>query len=806
MSRSLPQGWATDLVRVLGRRTRVVDPNFNIGRRSQIRAVRLPLSRDWGVLVTNELGDVRMYRGLPAGPIEDVPLRFISDRTPPEGHPIGWSATGTPGLYRYLTALPRDAGDTWDLLMCCQFRGTIEICRKRSEDASLLFHEMEKIADLAGVPDVIDWRRDGVHDLLLGREDGTIRHLSRARATDAVYFQAPGDRVQAGDAPIQLTGPLFPCVVDWDGTGRSDLLVGTGEGYVMLFRDIGGDDGVALARGRRLVGPAGFVKVDGPASPTLLQQGKRRCLLVAGGDGTVWSWRIKRVRSYVTRDLGAAFGGSARGIGREYRRGSWWLRPHGKGVLLAAGPEPPVTPSENPKHNPDVFDPPAPEVRLAPPAPGTYEIHVALAQPDDVPQRPVVEVRLSDEPHATILKPGEFHSLPRDEVFFKAADLTGRELCFRQVVGALTQEGGLPAYIESVRLVPTRLRKPRKRRKPVPVGGISDAVDWFFRIRMNTPEEVDEFVAKHHAAGFSLIYHKLGGGCWEYPSRIPEARSVVPDLPNMTDADKRFCARRIEVQDIIDRVGLTAEACHRRGMKCIGWMRVQNHGERIYGKGPLDRFYVEHPEYLERDIYGNPAKGKLCLAYPEVRAFHIKLIEEAMDLGCDGILMDTMRHLPKVAWGDPVCEEFRRRYGLDMRSLPPFDERVMRVQTDIFTGFLREVRAAMLDKKQDAELHVRVCRPYPLMGCDPRTWAEEGIADVILIEDRKDARAPDIAGLLATCRGTTCAASAAFCRTYWGREGLLHPYRIETEVEAYLKACRAIRRINEPSALPSRVL
>ena len=82
MKRNLPPGWSTDLVHVLGSRSRTVDDNFNIGRHSQIRAVRLPLSSDWGVLVANELGDVRIYSGLPTEQPTDLPLRIVGDLGP----------------------------------------------------------------------------------------------------------------------------------------------------------------------------------------------------------------------------------------------------------------------------------------------------------------------------------------------------------------------------------------------------------------------------------------------------------------------------------------------------------------------------------------------------------------------------------------------------------------------------------------------------------------------------------------------------------------------------------------------------
>jgi hypothetical protein len=272
---------------------------------------------------------------------------------------------------------------------------------------------------------------------------------------------------------------------------------------------------------------------------------------------------------------------------------------------------------------------------------------------------------------------------------------------------------------------------------------------------------------------------------------------------------------------------IALRSCHKHGLKAMGWIRLQNHGERIAGKGPLDAFYVEHPQFLEKNIDGMPIPGKLCLGYPEVREFHVKIAEEAMDLGADGIMIETLRHLPKVAHGDPVVEEFQKRHGLDMRRLPPFDPRVVEMQVDVMTGFLREVREAVRKKKKDAELHMRVCKAYPLMGCDPGRWAREGLLEALLIENRSRATSPDIPGLVEVCKGTACRPGAVFARPKWGNEKMpLHPDRIQIEVAKYLRAGaqsivfyesapgavnhiefnRAIRRINHPEELPSRIL
>lgn len=819
---------------MLGPRFRAGGDTFAIGHHSQIRSVALPGGTADALLVANELGDIRLYEGLPTGEPEDIGLRFVGENTPPEGYTIGWSATGVPGQYRYCAVVPRAESDSWDLLTNYHLNDTMEWWRMRSAEPSPVFEPCQPGMPLAGVPEVLDRQRDGRFDLLVGREDGTlVLHERQDGAEDAPPAFSDGGAAMMGacNTPLAVTGPAFPCVLRHGK--RRDLLVGTGDGYVMLFRDIGDDDQVAYDRGRRLVAGEDYLRVEGPACPAMIQTRNGRYLLVADGPGRVWAWPIQTARSYTVADFKQAVREAA--LGDVYRASQWWLAQNGQSdALLAAGPPPPVTAESDLGGRIVVYDPPAPELRIAPPAPGWYEVHLTLVQPEGMKRPPEVEVRAPADDCWTVLMGGELHRGNRHEVFFKTTHLTSDGLRIRQRKGALNIQGGQPAYIESVRLVEIPAPETTVGAPRTVIAGIADAIDWFKLWSVETPEEVDNHVGQHAAAGFQILYHKLGGGCWEYPSEIPGAESVVPSLPDMTEDDKAYCARRIALQERINRVALTAEACHRRNMQCFGWMRIQNHGERIHGKGPLDRFFVDHPEYRERDFEGRTVEGKHCLGHPEVREFHYRLCEEALELGCDGIFMDTLRHLPKVMWGDPVQEAFRATYGCDMFGVPPFDERIVAVQTSIFTAFLRELRERMRKKNRNAELHARICAIHPLMGCDPKTWIREGLVDAIIIEDRLGGRMddpsgiglPDIGGLIAACYGTPCRAYAGISRPKWGKEKApLHPYRIERFAEQALslgadgisfyetarlierpRVARAIRRINDPSALPSRLL
>lgn len=100
-----------------------------------------------------------------------------------------------------------------------------------------------------------DWDDDGDLDLLGGSTTGNIFLVrndgatSNAAFTEAVKLTANGEdiKVPGGDAG--------PAVADWDNDGRHDLIVGTGEGSVLLFRNIGSSQTPQLNASTVLVPP-----------------------------------------------------------------------------------------------------------------------------------------------------------------------------------------------------------------------------------------------------------------------------------------------------------------------------------------------------------------------------------------------------------------------------------------------------------------------------------------------------------------------------------------------------------------------
>ncbi|OVE75456.1 hypothetical protein BVX97_04520, partial [bacterium E08(2017)] len=86
-------------------------------------------------------------------------------------------------------------------------------------------------------PVVFDWNRDGKKDLLIGNSVGNIRFY-RNVGTDASPLFDGYENLMAGGTIIDVGSQARPEIVDWDGDGYADLLVGGRDGKVLLFRAI----------------------------------------------------------------------------------------------------------------------------------------------------------------------------------------------------------------------------------------------------------------------------------------------------------------------------------------------------------------------------------------------------------------------------------------------------------------------------------------------------------------------------------------------------------------------------------------
>jgi len=87
-------------------------------------------------------------------------------------------------------------------------------------------------------PFIIDWDRDGILDLLFGDLKGHVYLYPGTGQEHGILRFGPPARLSINDEVILAShGNAAPHVVDWDGDGNHDLLLGSTTGAVQLYRN-----------------------------------------------------------------------------------------------------------------------------------------------------------------------------------------------------------------------------------------------------------------------------------------------------------------------------------------------------------------------------------------------------------------------------------------------------------------------------------------------------------------------------------------------------------------------------------------
>jgi len=145
----------------------------------------------------------------------------------------------------------------------------------------------EKPISITGTASAVraaDWDGDGDLDLIVGDIRGSV-HLIPNEGSRKSYRFGKELPLQAKGRPVRVIGNAGPCTADWDGDGDLDLLVGSSDGSVVLYRNVGKSASPELAAAIKLV-PAGKGQY-GENAPKEPSRGRRSKVCVAdwNGDG-----------------------------------------------------------------------------------------------------------------------------------------------------------------------------------------------------------------------------------------------------------------------------------------------------------------------------------------------------------------------------------------------------------------------------------------------------------------------------------------------------------------------------------------
>jgi hypothetical protein len=102
-----------------------------------------------------------------------------------------------------------------------------------------------------------DWNGNGRIDLVIGNIEGAVFLVPNQGTAQKPAF---GDAIRLnadGKPVIAEGGDAGPCVADWDGDGKPDLILGSGSGKVTWYRNVGTREEPKLAAPQPLIEKAG---------------------------------------------------------------------------------------------------------------------------------------------------------------------------------------------------------------------------------------------------------------------------------------------------------------------------------------------------------------------------------------------------------------------------------------------------------------------------------------------------------------------------------------------------------------------
>jgi hypothetical protein len=201
-----------------------------------------------------------------------------------EDGPIDVGTNAAPFLLDY------DNNGSFDLLVgtgdgylyCYANRGTNTVPSFSAPYMITGFDGIPLNVDSDCTPWVSDWNGDQRKDLLLGSGNGALM-LS-------INLFASLRLIRAGGRLIEADGPSAPCVIDWNADGQPDVLMGAGDGHIYVYYAAAGDKEPEISEGAPIQVNGQPLVLEGTLSPFPVDwngDGKNE-LLIGKGDGGIY--------------------------------------------------------------------------------------------------------------------------------------------------------------------------------------------------------------------------------------------------------------------------------------------------------------------------------------------------------------------------------------------------------------------------------------------------------------------------------------------------------------------------------------
>jgi hypothetical protein len=394
----------------------------------------------------------------------------------------------------------------------------------------------------------------------------------------------------------------------------------------------------------------------------------------------------------------------------------WWLRPRQNGFSLAVkekGVE-------------------LPQLTYALDLHGYYAIFVLMQ-----PILGTIELRLSGDERTQI-----FHSRKLGmETFWRWTDMTRQHLIIKQPYSTVYEyEDEYRAHLDSVRMVPLKpelveqlnseWRADGERRI---VAGYSEPYSWAFYENIQSPLQHWEPLLAFAEAGVDIIDTQMGrGGCRMVNETRTGSQLIADTIGDPVRGKVPRTSNVGRMQQYTNMLATQLRYARELGMKFHANLGATN----CYVGTPLESdFSKQHPEWR--------TGSQLRYDIPEVRQFILALLEEALQIGAEGLSIDWCRYPYSITDRETV------------------------------TDFFRELR--LLTDNYGEDSHIDILTRFPARGVpcwefmDYNTWVKEELIDFLCPSNIQGRHLNfDISEYLEAVRGTKAKLLPCVDALSWG--------------------------------------
>ena len=115
---------------------------------------------------------------------------------------------------------------------------------------------MARVASFGSWVAPVDWEADGDLDLLIGSFAGDLFLRINEGSREQPIYDTKSTPIEADGKPLHVNMHAAPVVEDWNADGLWDLIVGSGDGAVGWFENIGSHTEPTFGRYQQLITPA----------------------------------------------------------------------------------------------------------------------------------------------------------------------------------------------------------------------------------------------------------------------------------------------------------------------------------------------------------------------------------------------------------------------------------------------------------------------------------------------------------------------------------------------------------------------